>query len=47
MAFRYLMLVQSDGNDGDPVSVILTDKILVILCGGFVLLITALLYLQG
>lgn len=44
IAFRYLMLVQNGDNDGDPVSVILSDKIFVVMCGGFIVLLGFLLY---
>lgn len=42
--FRYLMLVLDDENDGDPVSVILSDRFLLCLGGGFALIFGYLLY---
>ena len=44
ICLRYLMLVESDSCDGDPVSVILGDKVLSCLCSGYMLIVMILLY---
>lgn len=45
IVFRYLMLIQSGENDGDPMSVIFKDKFLLVLSAGYVGVLVFLLYL--
>ena len=44
ICLRYLMLVESKECDGDPVSVIMRDKTLIILCSSYIASIIILLY---
>lgn len=44
ISFRYMMLIEGGRSDGDPVSVVLSDKILVLLCAAFSLVLLILLY---
>ena len=44
ICFRYLMLLESEDSDGDPVSVIIGDNILSILCLGYLAAVTAIIY---
>ena len=44
ICLRYLMLVENNSCDGDPVSVILGDKILALLCSVYMCIVTILLY---
>ena len=45
ICLRYLMLVESAKSDGDPTSIILRDKILIILCFGYIFIVGMRLYL--
>ncbi len=45
ICLRYLMLVEDDKCDGDPTSIILRDKILTLLCLGYILSVGILLYI--
>ena len=44
ICLRYLMLVENAASDGDPTSIILHDKILIILCFGYIFSVGARLY---
>ena len=46
VCLRYLMLIEDGKSDGDPVSVILKDKILNALCFGYILAVLGLLYVN-
>ena len=44
ICFRYMMLVEGTENDGDPVSVLLSDRVLILLCIVFLTVLFILLY---
>ena len=46
ICLRYLMIIEDGKSDGDPVSVILRDKALYLLCFGYILTVGVLLYLH-
>lgn len=46
ICLRYLMIIEDGKSDGDPVSVILRDKILCLLCFGYILTVGFLLYVH-
>lgn len=44
LAFRYLLLLRSGDNDGDPIYIISGDKLFIILCIGFFVVLGFMLY---
>lgn len=44
ICLRYLMLIENGKSDGDPVSVILSDRVLYVLCAGYIVTVGILLY---
>ena len=46
ICLRYLMLVEKENSDGDPVSVIMGDRALILLCSGYIVAVAAFLYIR-
>lgn len=44
VCLRYLMIIEDGRSDGDPVSVIFRDKVLYVLCFGYILAVWVMLY---
>ena len=46
ICLRYLMLVEKESSDGDPVSVIMGDRTLILLCFGYIMAVGVSLYFR-
>ena len=44
VCLRYLMIIEDGRSDGDPVFVIILDKVLYILCFGYIFAVGVMLY---